>query len=1274
MKKIFPLIVFLFLSANCFAQYLTEDFEAGWAGSPAAPPGWTQSQVVLIGDGVPEAISVTGEKDWEQNTWTGAAWSKVPAIPGITPSAGAQSGTGVLWMNDNYFATTVNSQGSRRVESPTMNLSASVSPYVRFYLFSGQLSTNSNLRVVASSDNGVTWKSIMVVIQNADVTTFAATTPWQRINVLIPAAYRTANCKIGFEFAASGNTTTSQTVFIDNLTVAEFTPTTITSLATGNWSAGATWVGGVVPTADNNVLIAPGTVVSADVNAVRMQNLTVGGTFQYAAITASQIVEVFGDLTVSVGGTLNSWFSTTGKRIYFGGSINNAGNLDFSVGAGLIVWCGGAPATFTNTGTIVGGRVSNIWHYNSGGVTYNSPVTDANVCDIGNGVVNPNGNLTLGSVAYALTQTIERTSLGSFSSAPLLGAGVTRSITYLSANIAPYTKTVFSPGFEVETIAGERTIPGTLTMTMYDNLNLTFPLNVGTLNSGALTMTRGIIISSAANPLILSASVSGSVGTAPSAATPPITHGSYVFGPVKIKFPSNGVTTARNIPLGYGSAFNGSTPNINQLRTVTYTSGIPWTGSVITTSITASAPSGAVNGPLTSVMGTRGYQCTLNSGPELPSSATITFNWGTDDVLSGAVADIRVAQAPAITGTWNERSVSSASGTLASGNRVTVPGITLTGNEFFAFATATTAATMTYNTSKGFTPLISPVLRNTAPINNQIIAVQVFTNGSSTTPLNVTAMNFNTAGTTNVADLINAKVYYTTTSTFATTTQFGTAVLSPSGNIAFAGTQALALGANYFWLTYDLSATATVSDQLDAQITNITIDGGVGTVVPTVTSPPGTRTVYDNNYGGGAPFNANYYYANTLAGLPGNQQPTFSWIDNTLHTTVGDAGWKPNAPITASPGDDGYFGPVTLPFSYTFFGNTYTQMWIGTNGWITFTDPQFISQANMRAVSTIPTTGGLNNYIAGAMKDFDVTTATYADAKVTYDGNTDREVVTFFHAHSFASTVDWITYQIIIYPDGNCKIQYNFAETSGGGTPPVGITNSSVTGMENVDGTAGIQYRLNGVGGPLFGSDLALEFGLNANALPVELSAFTSNVTGNNAKLDWSTVSEHNNQGFNIERKSASDNNWTNVGYMNGAGSSNLAHSYSFTDSRLSSGRYNYRLKQIDFNGNFHYYDLSNEVVVGLPTKFALSQNYPNPFNPATKIDFELPVDGKITLKLYDITGREVALLYNDEIRTAGYYSAVFNGANFASGTYFYRLDVTGSKNFSMTKKMMLVK
>lgn len=196
----------------------------------------------------------------------------------------------------------------------------------------------------------------------------------------------------------------------------------------------------------------------------------------------------------------------------------------------------------------------------------------------------------------------------------------------------------------------------------------------------------------------------------------------------------------------------------------------------------------------------------------------------------------------------------------------------------------------------------------------------------------------------------------------------------------------------------------------------------------------------------------------------------------------------------------------------------------------------------------------------------------------------------------------------------------------------------------------------------------------NDNPLPVELSSFISNVNGRNVKLIWVTASEQNNTGFDIERKTVSGT-WAKISFVQGKGTVSIPSNYSFEDRNLNTGRYNYRLKQIDNNGNFEYHNLNTVLEVGLPAKFLLSQNYPNPFNPVTKIDYQLPADGKVSIRIYDMTGREVKTLLKNEQRSAGYYTIDFNGSSMSSGIYFYRfIAESNGKQTVMTKKLMLIK
>ncbi|MBX7041611.1 MAG: 5'-nucleotidase C-terminal domain-containing protein [Ignavibacteria bacterium] len=218
-----------------------------------------------------------------------------------------------------------------------------------------------------------------------------------------------------------------------------------------------------------------------------------------------------------------------------------------------------------------------------------------------------------------------------------------------------------------------------------------------------------------------------------------------------------------------------------------------------------------------------------------------------------------------------------------------------------------------------------------------------------------------------------------------------------------------------------------------------------------------------------------------------------------------------------------------------------------------------------------------------------------------------------------------------------------------------------------------IDYLQNGLGGvvdsaqyPLTGSGRITILDV---PLPVELASFTSSVSGRNVTLNWSTSSELNSMAFDVER-SAESGSWIKVGSVSGSGTTNEIRNYTFEDRNLNTGRYTYRLKQIDFNGEFEYHNMTGEVVIGIPAVFSLSQNYPNPFNPTTKINYDVPAETFVTLKIFDIAGNEIMTLVNEKV-SAGSYSVTFSGANLSSGMYIYRL-LAG--DFSATRKMTLIK
>ncbi len=193
------------------------------------------------------------------------------------------------------------------------------------------------------------------------------------------------------------------------------------------------------------------------------------------------------------------------------------------------------------------------------------------------------------------------------------------------------------------------------------------------------------------------------------------------------------------------------------------------------------------------------------------------------------------------------------------------------------------------------------------------------------------------------------------------------------------------------------------------------------------------------------------------------------------------------------------------------------------------------------------------------------------------------------------------------------------------------------------------------------------------NVVPVELISFSLNVTGSEVILNWRTATEINNKGFEVERQvhsfQSAGGRWERIGFVEGFGTTTEQKTYSFTDDNIASGNYTYRLKQLDFDGSYKY---SNEVEaeVTAPAEFALSQNYPNPFNPTTQISYSIVKDGFVSLKVYNSLGQQAASLVNGIVK-AGTHEVTFNGANLASGVYYYRIN---ADSFTSTKKMILLR
>ena len=222
-------------------------------------------------------------------------------------------------------------------------------------------------------------------------------------------------------------------------------------------------------------------------------------------------------------------------------------------------------------------------------------------------------------------------------------------------------------------------------------------------------------------------------------------------------------------------------------------------------------------------------------------------------------------------------------------------------------------------------------------------------------------------------------------------------------------------------------------------------------------------------------------------------------------------------------------------------------------------------------------------------------------------------------------------------------------------------TNNTLLGVDFADVNNGWAVGMNGT---------VLTYN---NPLPVELISFSATVDGNDATLNWQTATETNNSGFEIQRQkineNISDSEWINLEFVEGNGTTTEEHSYTFIDKSILTGQYQYRLKQIDYDGSFEYLN-EIEVEILSPLEFSLSQNYPNPFNPITTIQYSIPEAGFVNIILFNSLGEEIETLV-DKFEEAGKYKISFDAGKLSSGVYFYQLRIN---EFASLKKMLLMK
>jgi len=194
-------------------------------------------------------------------------------------------------------------------------------------------------------------------------------------------------------------------------------------------------------------------------------------------------------------------------------------------------------------------------------------------------------------------------------------------------------------------------------------------------------------------------------------------------------------------------------------------------------------------------------------------------------------------------------------------------------------------------------------------------------------------------------------------------------------------------------------------------------------------------------------------------------------------------------------------------------------------------------------------------------------------------------------------------------------------------------------------------------------------FTTTALVLPVELATFSAQIQNGVVSLNWKTLSESNNYGFEVERAlSQASATWENIGFVAGHGNANSIHAYTFVDESPRAGAAQYRLRQIDTDGSFAY---SETVTVNtLNHACQLLQNFPNPFNAQTTIQYQIPTDSFVKLAVYNIAGQLIETLVAGE-QTAGVHELHVDAGNWASGMYLYKIE---AGTYSETRRLTVVK
>jgi photosystem II stability/assembly factor-like uncharacterized protein len=448
---------------------------------------------------------------------------------------------------------------------------------------------------------------------------------------------------------------------------------------------------------------------------------------------------------------------------------------------------------------------------------------------------------------------------------------------------------------------------------------------------------------------------------------------------------------------------------------------------------------------------------------------------------------------------------------------------------------------------------------------------------------------------------------------------------------------------NYTVVAFDATTawvTGTVGGSADVSIWK-TIDGGT-TWTTQYNNPTGfgdALRMFDANNG--------VYYGDP------DPYPSGNW--EILTTSDGGTTWN-RVPQANFPPADSTNGEYGAACSMDIVGDN---VWFASYSGVAGTQPRVyksIDKGYNWTVSSFPQAGGSSgsNYLAFADANNGIDVCLGGTVASTTDGGATWTTTNPGYAFRFAANVPGFgtTYVTV----GTSGISYY---TRDNGATWLPLTTGTTQTLYTVTATSNYCWAAGNAG-----TIIKLE----GSVLPVELTSFTAVSQNQQVTLNWATATEINNNGFEVQR-STENSEFITVGFVRGNGSSTIQHEYSFVDNNLQNGIYTYRLKQIDYNGQFEYSNSIEVEVLNLDS-YVLNQNYPNPFNPSTKIAYVLKEKANVKILVMNALGEEIAVLVN-QTQEQGYHQLDFNASNLPSGIYFYSLQ---TDNFSETKKMLLMK